>query len=195
MLDRHCIRCHGLGRQAGRLSLLGTPTKQFNEAYDNLTGREGLLKLAYRNASTDISQPGDYGARAGKLAGFLLKPHREKAKLDVAGYTRLVEWLDLNGQYYGDYSFQRHERRKPSDEGVKALRAHVAQSCNSCHAGMSDQPLAALVNVAEPRESRALQAPLATGAGGWGQCKQRWQNTGDAGYTAMQEKVVAATGE
>jgi len=193
VLDRHCIRCHGLGRQAGHLSLLGTPTRQFNEAYDNLTGREGLLKLAYRNASTDISQPGDYGARAGKLAGFLLD-HRQ-AHLDAAGYTRIVEWLDLNGQYYGDYSFQRHERRQPSDDGVRALREHVAQSCNSCHAGMSDQPLAALVNIAEPRESRVLQAPLATGTGGWGQCKQAWQDTGAAGYTTMQEKVLGATGQ
>ena len=195
VLDRSCLRCHGLKHRAAGLSLLGTPTAQFNEAYDALVARPGWLKLAYRNVQTDISQPGDYGARAGKLAGFLLGEHRGKAKLDRDSFTRIAEWMDLNGQYYGDYSFQRHERRAPSEAGVKALRAYVAQSCNSCHAGMSDQPLAALVNIAAPLESRVLQAPLATGAGGWGQCKQTWGSTTEVGYVEMKQRVLAATGE
>jgi len=195
VLDRSCIRCHGLAHRAKGLSLLGTPTAQFNEAYDNLVARPGWLKLAYRNTQTDVSAPGDYGARAGKLADFLLTGHRSKAKLDAAGFTRIAEWLDLNGQYYGDYSFQRAERRQPSEAGVQALRAHIAQSCNSCHAGMRDQPLAALVNVAAPLESRVLQAPLATEAGGWGQCPEQWKSTSEAGYATMRQKVLAATGE
>ena len=33
---------------------------------------------------------------------------------------------------------------------------------------LAEQPLAALVNVALPEESRILQAPLAAEAGGWG---------------------------
>ena len=49
------------------------------------------------------------------------------------------------------------------------------------------QPLAALVNIAAPRESRVLQAPLATGVGGWGQCKQAWGGTAEA---HSQEKTL-----
>lgn len=195
VLDRSCIRCHGLQHKAAGLSLLGTPTGQFSEAYDSLIAREGLVKLAFRNEQTDISKPGDYGARGGKLAGFLRGPHRTKARLTPEDFTRIAEWLDLNGQYYGDYSFQKPERRQPNAEGVKALRAHVAQSCNSCHAGMSDQPLAALVNLADPTQSRVLQAPLAVSAGGWGQCQEAWQGTDDKRYATMSEKVWAATGK
>lgn len=107
VLDRYCLRCHGLDHRAGDLSLLGTPTAMFSESYDALVSRPGLLKLAFRNVQTDISRPGDYGARAGSLAGLLAGPHRNKAPLDPDSYTRIVEWLDLNGQYYGDYAFDR----------------------------------------------------------------------------------------
>lgn len=195
VLDRNCIGCHGLQHRAGKLSLLGTPTGQFSEAYDSLIARPGMVKLAYRNEQTDVSKAGDYGARAGKLADFLLGHHRDKARLDREGFTRIAEWLDLNGQYYGDYSFQRAERRKPDEAGVTGLRAHVAQSCNSCHAGMSEQPLAALVNMADPAQSRVLLAPLATGAAGWGQCAEGWKGTADPRYGTMQEKVFGATGK
>lgn len=194
VLDRSCIRCHGLGERAGGMSLLGTAAGQFSESYNALIARPGMVALAYRNVQTDISKPGDYGARAGKLANLLLTSHREKAKLDAESFTRIAEWLDLNGQYYGDYSFQRPERRAPSEEGVKALRGQVRQSCGACHRDLADQPLAALVNVAQPDESRVLRAPLATTEGGWGQCRQLWPSTAEAGYTAMQARVLAATG-
>jgi mono/diheme cytochrome c family protein len=195
VLDRYCIRCHGLGHHSGGLGLLGTPTAQFSEAYETLVSRPGLVSLAHRNVQTEISKPGDYGARAGKLAGFLLGHHRQQAALDPDSFTRLAEWLDLNCQYYGDYSFERRERRAPSDEGVKALRDHVRQACASCHAGLADQPLAALVNLALPEESRVLKAPLAAASGGWGQCRQAWGDTAAEGYGRMRERVLAATGE
>jgi len=194
VLDRSCIRCHGLQRRAGGLSLLGTPEGPFTQSYNALVGRPGWVALAHRNVQTDLSKPGDYGARAGKLAAFLLGPHRRQAPLDQEDFTRLAEWLDLNGQCYGDYSFERRERRAPSEEGVKALRAHLRQACANCHADLPDQPLAALVNVAQPDESRVLRAPLATTAGGWGQCRKLWGSTADPGYVALQERVLAATG-
>lgn len=195
VLDRDCISCHGAVHHAGNLSLLGTPSAQFSVSYDNLIARPGLVNLAIRNEQTDVSKIGDYGARAGKLANFLLTTHRNKARLDADGYTRIVEWLDLNGQYYGDYSFQRAERRQPNAAGVAALRAQVAQSCNSCHAGMSEQPLAALVNIADPTQSRVLLAPLAIGSGGWGQCNEGWKDTSDKRFVTMQEKVLGVTGK
>jgi hypothetical protein len=195
VLDRYCISCHGLERKSGGLSLLGTTSARFTEAYDALVSRPGLVSLAQRNEQSDVSKRGDYGARAGRLASFLLSDHSEKVHLDPDSYTRIVEWLDLNCQCYGDYNFNRKERRQPSAEGVQALRTHLAASCGACHKTMAQQPLAALVNIAQPDESRVLKAPLATAAGGWGQCKQTWGDTASTDYTAMLERVLAATGE
>ncbi|NPV48842.1 MAG: hypothetical protein HPY69_18025 [Armatimonadetes bacterium] len=192
VLDRYCIRCHGLGHNA--LSLLGTPDGDYSQSYNALVSRPGLVKLAHRNEQTDISKPGDYGARAGKLAGFLLGTHGEEARLDPESFVRIAEWLDLNGQYYGDYSFDRRERRQPSAEGVAALRAHIAEDCNSCHPGMSEQPLAALANTADPEQSRVLLAPLAETDGGWGQCAEAWASKAAAAYGRMRELVLQAVG-
>ena len=195
VLDRYCIKCHGLDRKAGDVSLLGTRSAEYNEAYDALISRPGLVSLAQRNEQSDVTKPGDYGARAGRLAKMLLTDHRKRAPLDADSFTRIAEWLDLNGQYYGDYSFQRPERQEPSAAGVAALRAQVAKSCGACHQAMAQQPLAALVNLAMPEESRVLQGPLAASAGGWGQCsKMVWSDTKDPAYLEMLAKVVGCKG-
>ena len=195
VLDRYCIRCHGVKRNAGDLNLLGTPKGQFSQSYEALVTRPGWVSLAHRNEQTDISKIMDYGSHAGKLARFLLNEHHRKAPIDPDSFTRIAEWLDLNGQYYGDYSFSRPERRKPSDEGVAALREHVKSACNECHEGMSEQPLEALVNVAIPEESRVLMSPLAESEGGWEQCRGlTWLSREDASYALMKAKVLGATG-
>jgi hypothetical protein len=62
-------------------------------------------------------------------------------------------------------------------------------------ADVADQPLAALVNIALPEESRVLKAPLAAASGGWGQCRQAWGDTAAEGYGRMRERVLAAAGE
>ena len=58
---------------------------------------------------------------------------------------------------------------------------------------MAGQPFDALVNVAEPSESRLLKAPLATSGGGWGQIAEGgWRNTGEPSYCKMQQLVEAS---
>jgi hypothetical protein len=42
-----------------------------------------------------------------RLAKYLLGEHRQQAALDRESFERIVQWLDLNGQYYGDYSWCR----------------------------------------------------------------------------------------
>jgi hypothetical protein len=54
VLDRYCIRCHGLEKTEGHLDLLGTPTTRshlgyelgFNVAYESLIGRPELIAVA-----------------------------------------------------------------------------------------------------------------------------------------------------
>jgi len=306
VLDRYCIRCHGVDEIAGGINLLGTPTTRshlgyqmgFNVAYESLIARPELIehlghesydyREAYRQwvdprlrarglgawrlalfrqymqlaelraadvdadgqlspdeapgvvrahfaaidanndrrvslselyraverqrgrpdavhgrwvalSLTDIestrSTPRDYYAAASRLPYFLLHEHREYVQLDPESFLRIVQWLDLNGQYYGDYSFNRPERRRPRPEGERQLRSHIARTCGRCHEGMSKQPFAALVNMALLEESRVLKAPLVTSAGGWAQCRGvTWPNTNAAGYQAMLQRVRDAAG-
>ena len=190
VLDRYCVECHGLKRRDAGLDLSGTRDGSYNKAHDSLTGREGWVKIAYRNQETTYSVPKDYFAHAGRLANYLLADHRNRVKLDRDSFQRIVDWLDLNAQFYGDYSHNRAEDRRVSAEGEKALRDHVAESFGN---DLARQPLWALVNVAIPQESRILMAPLSTRAGGWGQIGGgAWRDTNDPGYREMARLVDAA---
>ena len=193
VLDRYCIGCHGLRRTEGKMSLIGVPST-YNQAYDALM-KKGVVKIAQRNQETPVSKPKDYFAHAGRLAKMLLDGHKDKqgkprVKLDKKSFERIVNWLDLNAQFYGDYSFNRAERQPPSRDGEKRLRRHVEKLFGSEPAR---QPFCALVNVALPTESRILKAPLAVKAGGWGQItKNGWSGTNDPGYQAMLRLVRAS---
>jgi len=193
VLDRYCISSHGLkAKLDGKLSLIGKRTR-FNAAYDALIKTKGLVKMAMGNGETHYSKPKDYFAHAGKLAGILLKgKHTKHIKLDRPSFQRIVDWMDLNVQYFGDYSYNRPEQRPFAPEGVKALRAHIEKVFG---AKLAAQPVDALVNVALPSSSRILKAPLAVSAGGWGQItKGAWKSTDDPGYKKMLRLVEGAIG-
>jgi len=193
----------------GSLSLLGTPedSKQgrFSVSYDSLVSRKGLVAIAHRNSETAMSKPKDYFAHAGRLAKLLLDGHPVGAPLrgrpqecghigapllDRESFQRIADWLDLNAQFYGDYSFNRAESRQPSPDGEKALRECIEKRFG---AELARQPYAALVNVALPTESRILKAPLAKEAGGWGQIAQGgWSSADDPAYKEMLARVEAS---
>jgi mono/diheme cytochrome c family protein len=124
-----------------------------------------------------------------------LSGHDGRVKLDPASFGRIAGWLDLNAQYCGDYSGRdRAEKRAPDPQAESALREHLRANCASCHADLPTQPYAALVNPAQPDESRVLRAVLAADAGGWAQCRRRIDTTSDASYQALLRKVCAASG-
>jgi len=193
VLDRYCIGCHGLEKTERGVNLLGTISGNYSVSYDSIM-RRGMVRIAQRNGETPVSKPKDYFAHAGKLAKMLLAGHRDKAgkprvKLDRASFQRIVDWLDLNAQFYGDYSFNRAEHRRTDGKGEKALRAEIAKRFGR---KIAEQPFAALVNVTLPTESRILKAPLAQRAGGWGQIPRGWPDSNDAGYRRMLQLVEAS---
>ena len=189
VLDRYCISCHGLDKKDANLNLLGTRTR-YNQAHDDLTARGGYVKIAYRNGETAFSKPGDYFALAGRLARYLLHDHTKHVKLDRESLQRVIDWLDLNAQFYGDYSHNRIESRRPHGAGEKELRARIAKLFGE---KLAKQPFEALVNVAQPDESRILKAPLALEAGGWGQIAENgWASTRAPGYQEMAALVAAS---
>ena len=209
VLDRYCIECHGLNKTEGDIDLVGSlepvifdrqqwpgPNKMtVSRAYRSLVMREGLVKVAHADMETDYSTPKDYFAHAGRLAKLLLAGHPDKdgtprVQLDRDSFQRIVDWLDLNAVCYGDYSWNKLEWRTPLPDGERALREHLRARFGAAFAAA---PFAALVNVALPEESRALKAPLAASAGGWGQISEHgWRDTTDADYVATRRLVDAA---
>ena len=201
VLDRYCIDCHGLKKTAGKIDLLGTidATKANvagtyrqllpSTAYAALTRSGRSVKIAQYWRETWYSRPKDYFAHGGTLARLLLKGH-EKVVLPPDSRQRIIDWLDLNAPFYGTYSWNKDEWRRPDPKGEKPLRAHIRQRFGAELAG---QPFAALVNVALPSESRILKAPLAIEAGGWGQIKRGgWKSADEPDYRKMGRLVRAA---
>ncbi|MCY2990447.1 MAG: hypothetical protein NTY19_21600 [Planctomycetota bacterium] len=203
VLDRYCIRCHGLEKTDGGVNLLGTMEdsngkrndETFSVSYRSLVHGRNLVRLAPRNGESYPSRPKDYFAHAGRLAQLLLDGHPDKqgnklVELDRDSLQRIVAWLDLNCQFYGDYSFNRVESQPPSAVGERALRQAIEKRFGS---EWARQPFAALVNVASPRASRILQTTLAAPAGGWGQVTQHgWSNTNEPSYREMLQLVEAS---
>ena len=206
VLDRYCISCHGLDKVEKDINLLGSSGEQegrgrdgrverrnlpFSAAYESLIA-SGHVNVAQRNAETYPSRPKDYFAHGGTLAKMLLDGHPDKdgkkrVELDRESFQRIVDWLDVNAQFYGDYSFNRIETQPPSPEGEKLLREAVAKRFG---AELAAQPYAALVNVAMPSESRVLMAPLPVAAGGWGQiAKGAYSGKSDPGWQEMLKLV------
>lgn len=200
VLDRYCIECHGLEKTEGDMSLLGTMRDDSltlgrvhaSTSYLNLVSRPGLVSIAIRNLETPISRPKDYFSHAGRLGRLLLegdKNHEPLAKKDPAAFRRMIYWLDLNAQYFGDYSWNKREWLRPVPEGETALREYVAERFGT---DIAKQPYAALVNATVPDESRILQGPLSVSAGGWGQLGTVWDSRDGDGYRKMREMVLGS---
>lgn len=208
VLDRHCINCHGLGKTEGDLDLLGTlkevtfayptwpgPNRMVvSHAYESLMNHPTSVAIAQRNFETDFSVPEDYFSHAGSLAGMLLDGHKDeqgepRVKLDRESFARIVDWLDTNAMFYGDYSWNKPQWRRNSAAGEKALRRHLRGTLGP---EIADQPFAALVNLAEPLESRVLLTALATAAGGWNESDEAWPDRNHAGYKKMLELVKSS---
>jgi len=195
VLDRYCIDCHGLEKTERNVNLLGERSGNFTRSYDALTSGN-LVRIAHRNGETSYSQPKDYFAHAGRLAGMLLDGHpgkdgKPRVQLDPASFERIINWLDLNVQFYGDYSFNRIEDQRPLPAGEEALRKAIAERFGP---ELAAEPYSALVNVALPAESRILKAALSEKAGGWGQVADGgWAKTDEPAYREMLELVRASS--
>ena len=124
VLDKNCIKCHGLGEKlAGDMNLLGTKTR-WSKSYESLTlNKKNLVTVAYRNRETAESKIKEYYAHAGKLAAHLMsEKHQKNVKLSKEDFACIVDWLDLNAQFYGDYDHDKRENRKINAEDEKMIR-------------------------------------------------------------------------
>ena len=183
VLDRYCISCHGLEKTEKNINLVHdgqmTWPRPLVELIKQGEHRVGLKDFMWE-LGKNISSPFSYYAYGNRIPELLLKQHA-KTVVDRASFHRIVDWLDLNAQCYGDLFPNKIEERGINPAGMAALRAFVKQRFGEA---IANQPERALINTAQPDESRILMMPLATAAGGWGQLPA-WKNKDDPEFRKM----------
>jgi hypothetical protein len=177
VLDRYCIKCHGLGEgkdPKGEKTKLIHDGQVWPQSYkalfalgDHRVGDKGYMggSKNHQPADRNISKPRRFYAYSNKVAHMLVKNHG-KCNMDKDSYMRIIEWMDVNAQCYGDLFPNKLEERKIDAAALTQLRAYAKELFGE---KIAKQPDRALINTVQIDESRILMAPLATKAGGWGQ--------------------------
>jgi hypothetical protein len=194
VLDRYCIKCHGLGEgkdPKGEKIKLIHDGQQWPQSFKALVAlgdhKVGLKRYMGGNENhkpedNNISKPRRFFAFRNQVSHMLVKNHG-KCNMDKDSYMRIIEWLDVNAQCYGDLFPNKLEERKIDSAAMTQLRAYVKELFG---AKIAAQPDRALINVAQVDESRILMAPLSAKSGGWGQI------TGYASKSDPKYKKMAA---
>jgi len=176
VLDRYCIGCHGLGgapadkrAKADKINLVHDGKISWPRPYQELftRGDHRVGDKGYMSGELNISRPRRFYAYSNKVSHMLVKNHG-KCNMDRDSRMRIIEWMDVNAQCYGDLFPNKLEERGIDAAALAQLRAYAKTVVG---AKMAAQPDRALINVAQPDQSRILLAPLPAGAGGWGQVK------------------------
>ncbi len=193
VLDRYCIQCHGLGegdnRKADAVNLIHDGKIAYPRSYVEIVkrGDHRLGEKSYMWGDFNISRPFMFYAFSNKVAHMLRGKH-SNVNMDTVSYMRVIEWLDLNAQCYGDLFPNKLEERGLSSKAMSELKAHARKTLGDKYGQYPDR---ALVNAAQPDESLILMAPLAKAAGGWGQVQPGWTSKDDPAFKKMQELVAA----
>ena len=126
MLDKHCIKCHGAGKEKPKanLDLRGTPTTFFSNSYERLLNRKYLPIIGENHPKTGnvhylpARSLGSHNSllvamlskgkvklkdpNRAELAAKLAKEHKD-LKLTGPELLKITNWVDTNGQFYGMY--------------------------------------------------------------------------------------------
>jgi hypothetical protein len=101
VFDRHCVRCHDYGQEAGgKLNLAADRTNTFNTSYNELWRKKAIAAIGAGPA--DIQRAYSWGAHASRLVKVLRDGH-EDLDIPVEDFERIVTWIDINGPYYPRY--------------------------------------------------------------------------------------------
>jgi len=121
VFDRHCVRCHDFGKEAGKTLVLAADRNPFfNASYVSLWLRDRKRIKCVGGGPAEIQQAYSWGSHP-SLLSRIHRPmsadqvaklsEREKAlrlkhkeiKLGKEELDRINTWLDLNGVYYPEY--------------------------------------------------------------------------------------------
>ncbi|MBN1344283.1 MAG: NPCBM/NEW2 domain-containing protein [Phycisphaerae bacterium] len=190
ILNEHCVRCHTHDRQTHGAILTDDLTDRFTVGYEELLAH---IKAAISNRwdhpdDVYVRPPYTYGSKVSPLTKLLDGGHHG-VQLDGDERLRLVTWIDTNGVYYDTYQTYHWPNRSifKGAEG-KAMQAVYGRRCASCHGKGDGQKGTWWLSLdrRDPKRSRALMAPLAPSAGGWGRCDGGiFADTQDSDYQTM----------
>ncbi len=106
VFDKHCVKCHDFGKDAGRkLILAGDRNPYFNASYVDLWIWKHKLITCVGGGPAEIQQAYSWGSHPSRLSKVLragLPQHRD-VKLSKQDMQRINTWLDLNAPYYPFY--------------------------------------------------------------------------------------------
>jgi len=118
VFDRHCVRCHDYGREAGsKLNLAADRTNTFNTSYNELWRKKYIAAIGAGPA--DTQQACSWGAHASRLVTVLREGHQDLS-IPADDLERIVTWIDINGPYYPRYDTAYPDHlagRSPLDHG------------------------------------------------------------------------------
>ena len=195
VLDRYCIGCHGLGqgaKEADDINLIhdGATGEKWPRPYVEIvkrgSHRVGDKIYMQEDEERNISRPREFYAYENSVAHMLLENHGD-CDMDLDSRMRVIEFLDLNAQCYGDLFPIKMEDRTIDTEKLEEVRAFAKKLFGSA---FRDDPERALINPAQVDESRLLMAPLPVKKGGWGQIKG-YKDQDDPAFIRMTELVNA----
>ena len=174
VLNAHCVGCHTHNRMDNRVILTDDLTDQFNVAYEELLpGLSVAISNRWDHPDDVLARPPyTFGSKVSPLSRLLDAGHHG-VELSSEDWERLAGWIDANGVYYDRYEHNRGPQRQIFTGPVReALDEVFNRRCVECHArgdGRFDTWWMS-INRRDVKKSRALAAPLALSAGGWGRC-------------------------
>jgi hypothetical protein len=169
VFDRHCVRCHDYGTDAGKkLNLARDRDLAFNTSYNELWRKKWVHVVGAGPAETQ--KPFSWGSHASPLVQRLLK-QPDQGGLSQEEFERLVTWVDLNAPYYPSYAsaypnnlagrapLSDAELQKLEDLTGVPLRQLAAHSSNQGPQVSFDRPELSpcLARAAAPKRTEALE--------------------------------------
>jgi len=190
VLNARCVVCHAYDRGSSGVILTDDLTDQFCVSYEELVPYLAVANAMRWDYPDDVlaQPPYTYGSRVSPLSRLLDAGHHG-VTLAPDDWQRLAAWIDANGVYYDRYETSYYPNRSIFRDVVRKPMAEVfGRRCASCHGdgdGRGDTWWLS-VNRHDASKSRALMAPLAPAAGGWGRCSPAvFAGTDDSDYQAL----------
>ncbi|MHC4250532.1 MAG: HzsA-related protein [Planctomycetota bacterium] len=106
VFDRHCVKCHDFGKDAGKkLVLAPDRNPYFNAAYVDLWIWNRKMITCVGAGPAEIQPAYSWGSHPSRLSQVLRKGHEKHKdlKLSAEDMARINTWLDLNAPYYPFY--------------------------------------------------------------------------------------------
>ncbi len=101
VFDKHCVRCHDFGQEAGeKLILAGDRTNTFNASYNELWRKKYISAIGA--GPSNVQGAASWGSHASKLIRAIRSKHFG-VKLSRDDFERIVTWIDINATYYPRY--------------------------------------------------------------------------------------------